>query len=171
MKINLGCGDEILQGYINFDFRKTNPEVVVGDVRNLPFQDGYFDEIFAKDIYEHVSFLESENLIKHWVSKLKSGGKLVIVTTSLLDILEGFNSAIENQDTKLVKHYIIKLFGGQWYEGNFHYTVGYYPLISEMLVNSGIDKSNITVEHSVDVHPKTPNKINKTNMRIEAIKS
>lgn len=169
-KINLGCGDEIKEGYVNLDMRKTHESVVIGDVRNIPFPDEYFEEIFAKDIYEHVSFLESKDLIGHWLSKLKTGGKLIIVTTSLLDILEGFNKSVSENNTKMVYHYIVKLFGGQWYEGNFHYTVGYFPLIKQILVSLGIKEENITVEHGIDVHPNTPNKINQTNMLIEVIK-
>jgi hypothetical protein len=48
IKLNLGCGDKILEGYVNVDmsdnYSKKKPDVEA-DVRALPFENEYADEV------------------------------------------------------------------------------------------------------------------------------
>jgi len=57
VKLNLGCGDKILQGYINVDAvseRAGNKPDVICDVRKLDkIYDNYADEIMAVHVVEH----------------------------------------------------------------------------------------------------------------------
>lgn len=166
-KLNLGCGDDIKAGYINLDARKTHPSVIIGDVTNISqFEDGYFDEILAKDIYEHVTFRKSKSLLKHWVSKLKPGGKLIIITPCIRDIIKGFLEYDNNPE--MIEHYINKLFGGQGYPENFHFTTGHPLLLEKYLREAGIN-GEITTLESQDVHSDNK-KINLTNMKTVSIK-
>ena len=56
-KLNLGCGKEILEGYVNLDIIKLEGTDVVHDLNKFPypFPDNYFDEVFTKSVLEHLS--------------------------------------------------------------------------------------------------------------------
>jgi predicted SAM-dependent methyltransferase len=57
MKLNLGCGDKILPGYVNVDVapsRAGRPPDVLCDLRSLgPFEDASADEVLAVHVVEH----------------------------------------------------------------------------------------------------------------------
>jgi predicted SAM-dependent methyltransferase len=56
IKLNLGCGDKILPGYINVDVaseRKGKKPDVISDIRKLTFDDNYADEILSVHVIEH----------------------------------------------------------------------------------------------------------------------
>ncbi len=74
MKLNVGGGRRLLEGYLNVDLR--GDEVLV-DVTALPFREGTFDEVFASHILEHVPDLEAAKLELHRITRL--GGLLRIV--------------------------------------------------------------------------------------------
>lgn len=59
MKLNLGCGNDIREGYVNLD-RASLPGVdVVHDLNKLPlpFKDDQFDYVLCKDIIEHLEYI------------------------------------------------------------------------------------------------------------------
>ena len=56
VKLNLGCGFDKRDGYVNLDgFSKCNPDIL-WDIENIqwPFADNTFDEILIKHVLEHV---------------------------------------------------------------------------------------------------------------------
>ena len=154
LKLNIGCGRRFKKGYVNIDARKTHPTVVVGDVRDLQYKDGTVDEIFANDVYEHIPFSESLDLLKHWVSKLKSGGVLVMQMPDAT----GLARAMLKQDTlDGIQAIIRRTFGGQDHKFNFHYTAGHPILMKHFLREAGI-------RGNIDITTKG------TNMKVTAIK-
>lgn len=55
-KLNLGCGDDYRDGWINADIRgNVNPDVLVDlDQLPLPFKNSTFEEILLDNVLEHV---------------------------------------------------------------------------------------------------------------------
>lgn len=55
-KLNLGCGKEILRGYLNLDLKKGEGVDVVHDLNKFPypFQNNHFDIVNATYILEHL---------------------------------------------------------------------------------------------------------------------
>ena len=58
-KLNLGCGPDIRQGYVNLDFLKIKGVVTVHDLNKFPypFKDNSFDEVYCSHVLEHVDDL------------------------------------------------------------------------------------------------------------------
>ena len=71
-RLNLGAGDQALEGYENLD-RKTGQEIYP-----LSCPDGSVDEIRASHVLEHFSHTQIGSVLKNWVKKLKPGGSLKI---------------------------------------------------------------------------------------------
>lgn len=77
--LNAGCGDDTY-GTDFIDLYPSRPEVIRCDIdkQKFPFKNGIFDEIYAKNVLEHLTnishfFNEARRL-------LKRNGKLVIIT-------------------------------------------------------------------------------------------
>ena len=55
MKLNLGCGHDRKEGYINCDISlKVHPDKVVNLEKKLPFKKNSVDEIIAEHVFEHI---------------------------------------------------------------------------------------------------------------------
>lgn len=54
-KLNIGCGEKILKGWVNVDFM-AGPEVIAHDIMSFPwpFDDDRFDYLLAMHILEHI---------------------------------------------------------------------------------------------------------------------
>lgn len=76
MKLNLGCGKDIMPGYVNID-RKPYPGVTVMDItKPLPFPDDSVDHILAHDVLEHI--LHWEDVVAECLRVLRFGGVLEV---------------------------------------------------------------------------------------------
>jgi ubiquinone/menaquinone biosynthesis C-methylase UbiE len=76
-KLNLGCGRDIRDGWINLDQARLPGVDVVHDLERLPlpFPDNHFEHIHAKDVLEHVEYIP---LLGELHRILRSGGTLQI---------------------------------------------------------------------------------------------
>lgn len=121
LRLNLGSGDRPIEGYINIDFRKEcNPDVVC-DVRELPYEDNSVEKIIAYDLLEHFGRLETETILLEWYRVLKSGGQMIIKTPNVDTIIDAYKTHQIPFD-----EFIRKMYGGQDFDGNYHYT-GFCP--------------------------------------------
>lgn len=82
-QLNLGCGQEKLQGYINIDISAKCKPDYVWDVTKLPYPKqwatpGTIDRIEADNLCEHIEAYTFIKVINHWYDLLKDGGKLWI---------------------------------------------------------------------------------------------
>lgn len=78
MKLNLGCGSRLADGYVNVDIVKLDGVDVVHDLDVLPWpwEDGSAEQIVAQDVFEHVADPIGFMTESHRV--LKAGGSLLI---------------------------------------------------------------------------------------------
>ncbi len=80
MKLNLGCGDDVREGYTNVDFRETHPSVMQVDLSRFPwpFEDGSADEILMLDFLEHFPYAQTKSILLECFRVLKPTGTVVI---------------------------------------------------------------------------------------------
>lgn len=87
IKLHIGCGWNVLPGWINCDLRPRYSNVVPVDVRRgLPFPDGIFDYVFHEHVIEHLDRGDGLKLLEECFRVLRSGGT-IRVTTPDLDFL------------------------------------------------------------------------------------
>ncbi len=78
MKLNIGCGKEVLPGYLNIDQFPMSSEVKKVDVTKfpLPFNDNQFEYIRMRNILEHIPIEAQLKLIDE-LYRITTGGGLV----------------------------------------------------------------------------------------------
>ena len=59
MKLNLGCGNSIKNGFLGVDNVLCNAAQVLADITTLPFKDTSIDEVFMDNIIEHIQDIPS----------------------------------------------------------------------------------------------------------------
>ncbi len=73
-KLNIGCGYEKLEGFINIDIsEEVKPDVVVNIEKGLPFKNNYFDYIYSQNTLEEIR-PEHWNFILSEISRVAKNG-------------------------------------------------------------------------------------------------
>jgi predicted SAM-dependent methyltransferase len=76
IKLNLGCGTDIREGWINIDSYERSNGTVNMDITKLTYENNYADEICARDVLEHVTHRKTMDVLREWYRVLKPGGKI-----------------------------------------------------------------------------------------------
>jgi SAM-dependent methyltransferase len=87
LRLNLGCGDKLLEGYVNIDVAPSRKGVkpdLLADLRDLPYEVQSIDEILLVHVIEHFYPWEADQLLRYWHSLLKPGAKIVLECPNLL---------------------------------------------------------------------------------------
>jgi len=84
IKLNLGCGDKKIDGYVNIDMR---PECCPDEVCNigamgLRYPDSSVDEVRAFDFLEHIEMIDCVFVIREIYRVLRHGGRFEHFTPS-----------------------------------------------------------------------------------------
>lgn len=93
LRLNLGCGDKILPGYVNVDVAESRagkkPDVIC-DLRELgsSFEEGSADEILSVHVIEHFWRWEALEVLREWGRILRPGGKMILECPNLLSACE-----------------------------------------------------------------------------------
>lgn len=93
-RLNLGCGDKLLPGYVNVDVAPSRAGVhpdVLCDLRRLePFPDGSADEVLAVHVIERFWRWEVIDVLNEWLRVLKPGGRMVVECPNLISACQEF---------------------------------------------------------------------------------
>ncbi|GAB4188350.1 MAG: hypothetical protein OHK0024_28790 [Thalassobaculales bacterium] len=85
-RLNLGCGDKPLPGYINLDRarRGRGPDLICDLTAPLPFADGTVAEILSVHMIEHLDRWQVPEILARWRRALRPGGRIVLECPNLL---------------------------------------------------------------------------------------
>ena len=141
VKLNLGCGDRKMYGFVNVDARGDVKPDVVADVTKISemFQDA--DLIYACHVLEHFPLKASsfqpvtwKETLEDWYKTLKDGG---VLRVSVPDMEAGLSYYSETGD--LEKLYAL-FYGGQKYDYDFHYHCWDFKSLKRELLKVGFKK-------------------------------
>jgi len=121
MRLNLGCGLDYREGYVNVDMHGVMHKVdLQADVAWLKeIADQSCVEILAQDVLEHIPRPRGINTLREWNRVLRMGGRLTVRVPSLRDLLT-LLAAPDRQEVAMQKQLIQCLYGTQSYEGDYH---------------------------------------------------
>src|SRR5436305_10596227 len=78
-RLNLGCGWDHRDGYLNVDCYERHEPDLIADISNLPMlPSGYFEEVLAKDVLEHFERTRTDTILAEWARLLSPDGHLVL---------------------------------------------------------------------------------------------
>lgn len=139
-KLNLGCGFDIRQGYVNVDFQDFHKPDLVADVRELSMlPSGWFEEIIAQDVLEHPPRLDTPRALTEWSRLLCLGGLLYICGCRISLASQSYLSALNGQISTTRKLLVQFLFGTQAYTGDWHLTGFTESLVRHYLNEAGFE--------------------------------
>ena len=179
MKLNIGCGTDHKEGYVNVDFR--DPCDVLCDIADVPWiwDDESVDEILMFDILEHLPYAKADSVLLEIWRVLKLGAFVDIqvpdfehcaraamdVPTYFCNVCGAssetfvfFQLPLQNDKMscqkcktsvyKIGRAAVQRLYGGQDYEGNFHYNAFTKELLKTQLMHNGFGKfEDLEKEH------------------------
>ena len=103
IKLHLGCGRNIINGWINADSDKSLRRCKYLDVtEKFPYEDNSVDYIFSEHMIEHISLQDGKFMLEESFRVLKNDGKIRISTPDLKFFIELYN----DNKTDLQKKYI-----------------------------------------------------------------
>ena len=110
--LHLGCGPQIIPGFINADKYVEHPDIQNFDMYNPPYEADSINMIYSSHALEHLPFRLAILAIKNWGKILKPGGELYLAIPDLEEIM------LIMLDPKVSKHvkwnwYVYTLFGYQ----------------------------------------------------------
>lgn len=119
LRLNLGCGHITKPDYVNVDYRELPGVDLVSDVAALPFDASSVSAIYAAHLVEHFSSQSlKDSVLPHWFNLLEAGGSLTLIAPNSQAMIAGYMAGeFTFEELREVT------FGGQEYEGDFHFTM------------------------------------------------
>lgn len=141
MRLNLGCGSDVKEGYTNVDFREVAGVTKVDlSIFPWPFKDESADEILMFDFLEHFEYRKTKPILEEVWRVLKPNAFVDIQVPDFESCAnailgrEPFNCntcgyktprgkcpKCGQEDFLLIESAMRRLYGGQDYPGNYHY--------------------------------------------------
>lgn len=145
-RINLGCGFDKREGFLNIDINAFHDPDLVCDITNLQLlPSAYYEYAIAKDVLEHIHRLKISNTLKEWNRILKIGGVLELQVPNVIGLLTLLTKE-ENKSVIMQEKLLQCLFGTQAYDGDFHYFGFTDILIKSLLESTGFVIEQITIK-------------------------
>jgi hypothetical protein len=133
IRLNLGCGHVALEGYLNVDRRSLPGVDIVSEVDDVPFTAGQLAEIFSAHLIEHFPQEQlRRTLLPYWRNLLRPGGLFRVVAPDAEGMMKAYFSG-EYPFERLRE----VTFGGQDYNGDFHYNMLNARSLAELLLSAG----------------------------------
>lgn len=172
MKLNLCCGDDYREGYINIDFsdKRSDGKSIKVDLLNnvllgLPYEDGSVQEVVFRESLEHFNRWNGQKVLKEINRVLKKGGIVDISVPNafrqMYKFLERANEELSPEDFETAHErwnywkWHDDLMGGtretDGFDGDSHKTLYSPSALVSCLNKAGLKVINLRVEDSIFV--------------------
>jgi exonuclease VII small subunit len=142
LRINLGCGQIPLEGYINVDERELPGVDVVADVSDLPIESKTVQEIFSAHLVEFFpQELLRRRLLPYWRNLLAPGGVFRAIVSDCDAMIGGV--ALGNYPFEEFREV---LFGAQEHTGDMHLNILTPTSFSALLYEAGFTDITVPVK-------------------------
>ncbi|MEA1832406.1 hypothetical protein U8607_09940 [Methylobacterium durans] len=126
VRLNVGCGHDIREGWLNVDSGDWHKPDMVADITDLPMlPNRHFLEIVAQDVLEHIPRTKQVSTMIEWGRLLAPSGVLRVRVPSLYDMANLVRHP-EWQSEERQQYLVQMAYGTQAYPGDFH-LCGYTP--------------------------------------------
>lgn len=98
-KLQLGCGQNLIDGFFNTDINTKNGAYYVDATKPLPFFNNTFHYIFSEHNFEHLSYTEGKKLLGECYRVLRPKG-VIRITMPCLEFLIDIYNNIEKPENK-----------------------------------------------------------------------
>ena len=115
IKLNLGCGDKKISGFINVDIRESVQPDIVDDIILNKIENCSVDLIYASHVLEHTKRSEILKVLSRWYEILKPGGIVRLAVPDFESVVKMYLKGTP------INNLIGFLYGGQNHDYNFHY--------------------------------------------------
>lgn len=147
VKLNLGCFDKKLPGFVNVDIRQEcNPDVVDDAFSLNTFEDESVDLVYASHIYEHLPRDKARGALQTWFRVLKPGGILRLAVPDFDAIVRRYIYTGDYNEIKCL------LFGSQKHPFDFHYECYTYEYLKFKLESVGFEEVGKWNWYDTDPH-------------------
>lgn len=95
MKLHVGCGRNLFQGWVNLDYGKcpveNGPPYIQHDLRqSIPLPNNSCALIYSEHLIEHLTLDEGKTLLREFMRLLKPGGTVRISTPDLRTLFDAY---------------------------------------------------------------------------------
>jgi SAM-dependent methyltransferase len=135
-KLHLGCGDKILDGFLNVDARDL-PGVDMSDVDVVDltrFESGSFDLVYACHVLEHIPRTRTFDALLEWNRVLHPGGVL------RLAVPDWDATVTLYQRTGDYENLLNWIYGGREYAENAHHRQFTFSGLKTLLIEAGFKR-------------------------------
>lgn len=134
MKLNLGCGKNKIEDYVNVDVEPSvEPDVVADFTKSLPYEDGTVEEIVMMHTIEHVLEDLHQGIFDECHRVLVDGGTLLLAYPEFEVCAKYWlENYMGNRD-----FWRNTIFGRQLFPGDYHVALMYTPEVVQKLRGSG----------------------------------
>ena len=143
LKLNLGCGTDHRDGWINIDaVAEVKPDLIHDLHKPLPFPDRSVQHVLAQDILEHFTKEDVQTLIAEISRVLEVGGTVEVRVPNVDDIITRFADFSETRNEFL--------YGTTEFTGVFGaHKVGYTPeMMTRFMMEHGLHLITLELQHT-----------------------
>lgn len=135
MRLNVGCGENKISGYINIDIDGSLKPDYVMPLWDLDFEDESVNEVLSRQSIEHLGFFKTRYFLSEALRVLKYEKPLIIETVDIEESFKFFLNAKNQDERERVLNWI---FGSETRYMNHLYCFP-YELLEKMLGETGFE--------------------------------